>query len=478
MSDGFVTAVPQPTFGPRGVVLPTEDAALAGVQVDINAALGGGINPQLTNPTGQIAVTETAVIGDSWAQLAWFFSQIDPALNSGRGQDAIGRIYFQDRISAQPTVQPCTCVGLNTTPIGVGSQARDPNTGLIWLCTQAGEIGVSGSVTLEFSCGTSGPIAAPASLNIYQQIYGWESVTPSGPAVLGNLVETPTQYELRRQLSVAANAIQILDAIQGTVLALPGVLDCYCLENNLPTVAVVGGVTIGPNSIYVAVLGGSQTAIAAAIYSKKGPGCGYNGNTFTTVPDPNPAYNAPPPQYSVGYTVPTIVAFVVLVTLSNNPGVPSNALALIQQSIINAFNGLDNGPRAKIGSRVLASRYYGGVASLGSWAQIVGIDLGVLGNGASFTGSISGTTLTVSTVAGGTLAAGQIIQDAGVVSMGTLIQSQLPGGTPGGVGTYQVSISQTVTPELMTTTTLVDSTTMNINQVPAVSALNINLILV
>src|SRR5271157_3617347 len=100
MSNGFTTAVPQPFFGPNGIVVPTENAILTGVQTDLNTALGGNINPQLSTPQGQIASTETAIIGDSNAQFAFFCNQVDPALNQGRMQDAIGRIYFMTRIWA------------------------------------------------------------------------------------------------------------------------------------------------------------------------------------------------------------------------------------------------------------------------------------------------------------------------------------------------------------------------------------------
>lgn len=58
---------------------------------------------------------------------------------------------------------------------------------------------------------------------------------------------------------------------------------------------------------------------------------------------------------------------------------------------------------------------------------------------AKFTGSISGTTLTVTNVASGTLAVGQYVQGA---AAGTTITA-LGSGT-GGTGTYTVSISQTV----------------------------------
>lgn len=79
------------------------------------------------------------------------------------------------------------------------------------------------------------------------------------------------------------------------------------------------------------------------------------------------------------------------------------------------------------------------------------ISTGASGNppaGASFTGAISGTTLTVSAVASGTLAVGQPVSGAGVTA-GTVITA-LGTGT-GGVGTYTVSASQTVASEAMTT---------------------------
>ena len=78
---------------------------------------------------------------------------------------------------------------------------------------------------------------------------------------------------------------------------------------------------------------------------------------------------------------------------------------------------------------------------------------GILPNtSVTFTGSISGTTLTVSAVASGTLAVGQLVTGTGVSasppgSSATYITA-LGTGT-GGVGTYTVSISQTVSSTTM-----------------------------
>lgn len=69
---------------------------------------------------------------------------------------------------------------------------------------------------------------------------------------------------------------------------------------------------------------------------------------------------------------------------------------------------------------------------------------------ASFTGSIATTTLTVSAVASGSILPGMLITGTGV-SANTYIVIQLS-GTTGGIGTYQVSVSQTVSSTTLTGT--------------------------
>lgn len=80
----------------------------------------------------------------------------------------------------------------------------------------------------------------------------------------------------------------------------------------------------------------------------------------------------------------------------------------------------------------------------------LGTQGGVVGQGASsFTGAISGTTLTVSAIASGAIQLGQTISGTGVTA-GTTITAFGTGS--GGVGTYTVSASQTVTSETLTGT--------------------------
>ena len=142
--------------------------------------------------------------------------------------------------------------------------------------------------------------------------------------------------------------------------------------------SAVGGVPLAPHSIYVAVSGGNAQAVAEAIWSKKSPGCNYNGNTTKTVQDTgNGLYSPPYPSYAVTFETPVATAVKFAVNLQSNPGVPANATALIKNAIIQSFTGADGGPRARIGAWIFASRFYANIAALGPWALIYSIQLGI-----------------------------------------------------------------------------------------------------
>ena len=471
------TSVPQPTFGDNGFVAPAESAILAGVQADINTAFGGDLNPALETPQGQLASSEAAVIADSYDQFLLLANNVDPAYASGRMQDGIARIYFIERNPAQPTVIQVACIGLTGVNIPVGALVRDVS-GNVYACTEAGTISSLGTVTLSFANQNTGPIAVPATngISIYQAIPGWDTVScVSG--VLGNVVESRADFEYRRQQSVALNSIGSLSSVLGAVLQVPDVLDAYVTENDTASAVTIGGVSIAAHTLYVCVAGGAAQNVAQAIWTKKAPGCGYTGNTTETVYDTNSGYSPPYPSYAVTFETPAAVPIFYAVTIANSTSVPSDALTQIQNAIMLAFSGADGGSRARIGSTIYASRYYAGVASLGAWAQIIAIDIGSQNTSTSvFTGSISGTTLTVSAVTSGTIGVGQNLVGANLMS-GTMITA-LGSGT-GGTGTYTVSPTQTAASgTVYGVIPALNSVTMNINQVPTIAAGNIALTLV
>ena len=91
---------------------------------------------------------------------------------------------------------------------------------------------------------------------------------------------------------------------------------------------------------------------------------------------------------------------------------------------------------------------------------------------ATFTGSISGTTLTVTTASAGRIYIGQVLSGTGVTS-GTTVTAYGTGF--GGAGTYTVSASQTVAPAVITGslafTASISGTTMTVTAAPSVTAI-------
>ena len=438
------TSVPAPTFGPNGFVAPAESAILAGVQADINAAFGGGLNMAPNTPQGQLAASIAAIIGNVYDLFVFYTQQMDPAFSTGRMQDGIARIYFIERDPAQSTVITVACLGGVGVQIPTGSTIVDSSNN-IYTCTSGGTIPASGTIELQFACNTVGPISVPGAdeVTIYQAISGWDAATVVSGTV-GINTETRSAFEQRRAASVAQNSNSSLDSILGAVLAVAGVTDAYATENPTATSVTIGGYTLAPNSVFVSVVGGNPADVARAIWSRKAPGCAMNGNTAYTVYDENPAYSAPFPSYEILFEIPVPLPILYTVTLNANTLIPSNATALIQNALAEAFVGGDGGSTAGIGDLLLATRYIAPIISLGSWAQITALQLGSYNTPqASFTGYIVGSTLTVTTISSGSISTGQIVIDgSGATAPGTQITA-LGTGT-GGVGTYTLNNSQTV----------------------------------
>lgn len=464
----MTTNVPPLIFTSRGFVAPAESDILAGVQADQNVAFGGGLNPALSTPQGQLAQSESSIIGSIYDTFVYMANMFDPNYAEGRWQDGLAAIYFITRKPAVPTVVTATCTGLPGTVIAVGALAQAVD-GNVYVCTSGGTIASGGSVDVEFSCSVPGPISCPAgALNqIYQAIYGWDAVTNNTDGVVGQDTETRDAFEARRFQSVAQNSIGALPSVLGSVLSVEDILDAYVTENPTGAPVATGGVTIPAHCLYVAALGGTDDDVANAIWTKKAPGCDTFGSTSITVYDKN--YNTPYPAYTINFQRPTPLTILFAVALASNAGVPSDARDQVQAAVLSAFSGGDGGIRARIGDDIFASRYYAPVAALGSWVQIRSISLGCQNNSSSqFTASISGTTLTVSATASGAVAINQYVVDAsGLVAPGTRI-------TAGSGTTWTVSVSQTVASETMFGCVINrDDVTAQINQAPTLSEDNI-----
>ncbi|MFT8720683.1 baseplate J/gp47 family protein [Acetobacter sp.] len=358
---------------------PAEADILSGALDDINAALGGGANTDLSTPQGQLAMSFTAALGDALDQILAVINGVDPARASGRLQDAVGQLYFISRKGATATVVSVVCSGASGTVIPAGTRIQD-QSGYYYVADGEISIGASGSATGTFSCAALGAVVCPPNtVSIYQAIPGLTSVSNPTAGIIGSEEETRQQFEARRTASVEKNSVGSNEAIYGEVIGVSGVTDAYVTDNSADTALSIGGVSVAAHSLFVCVSGGTDDDVARSILRKKPPGCGYTGTTTVSISDDQSGYNVAP-TYSVQFTRPTVIPIYFSITLKNSSLVPSSAVASCIEAITSVFNGDYDGQKERIGGTVFASRYYCAVAAIGSWVKIVDIYVGTSAN--------------------------------------------------------------------------------------------------
>lgn len=193
--------------------------------------------------------------------------------------------------------------------------------------------------------------------------------------------ETAAAFETRRAATVEGNSVGVNSAIMTALLNIPGITDAYVVDNPQTTMQTLGGINVSPNTVYCSVYSPTldftnaalQRQIAGAILSKKPPGSGTGGATYVNVQDTSAIYNGNGPVYGIRYDSCFASDTYFDVTIKNSTLVPSNALTLIQNAIIASFTGANGDPRITIGSYIRAGRFYGTVAQLGAWAEVVSI---------------------------------------------------------------------------------------------------------
>lgn len=370
--------VPALQITPEGVVVPDAVTIRTAVLADENIAFGGDLDVTTpSTPQAHLADQLTANIQDSNAAITYMVSQVDPATTEGRMQDGIARIYFLERKGATSSVVQALCTGQPGSPQPASILAEDDD-GNLWQSDGAFTFPSGGTVSVQFSCLTTGPVqlGIGSLTRIAQASPGWDAVTNLTAATIGSVVESRAEFELRRKLSVEKNAHGTPGAIRSAVFDVEGVIDVFVYDNFTNSTILYGATNypIPAHSIYVGVVGGSAEDIARAIESKKDVGCGMTGNTTVVLPDIN--YSYPQPTYNYQFNIPDFLPVKFLVSIANSSSLPANISQLATQAVIDTMSGANGSQRARMGGEIFASSYYGPISSISQAVQIIGIKVG------------------------------------------------------------------------------------------------------
>lgn len=347
------------------------------------------LNTEPETPAGQLIDSQTAAIVDKDNEVLFLGNQFNPLTASGVWQDALGKIYFLTRKTAQASEAVCQCNGLAGTVITQGARIKSSADGSEWACMEAVTIPATGSAQARFQAQTPGPLVALANTltEIVTVTPGWDSVTNPAAAVVGRDSESQLEFEKRRYNSVAANARGSVAALYGAIANLPDVLDVVVLENVGNDPIASWGVTIPGHSVWIAVTGGTDSEIAETIYRKKDAGCGTAGNTQIGYQD---AELPGMPIYTYRIERPAPLAFAVRVTLRLTPTTPQDIEQKIKDAVLADFNGAGPHDNLRVGTaqEVYASRFY--CAVIGAGVQnLVSIELAAPATGGTWGPSVT-----------------------------------------------------------------------------------------
>jgi hypothetical protein len=364
----ITTNMPPTVFDGNGVTFQQPDTLLAGACLDIQAAFNNQLNldstdsSTLVTPQGQIASTQTAVRLEKDANVAFIANQFNPNTCSGIWQDALGLFFYnQIRLPALPTIVSVTCMGLSGAIIPAGAVVSDVS-GNLYASSQAGTIGIGGTVDIDFACTVTGPISCPAGAitSIYNNggAIGWDTATNASDGILGQDVETPQAFEARRQLSIGIYGHSMVSSIVGNIYrTVDGIEMVYAMDNDTDAPVTVLGVTMPAHSVYVAAVGGTDLAVATAIFNKKSGGCAYVGNTSVTVQDTD-NYNTPYPSSTVKFTRPAALPVYFAIEAINDSTLPATRDALVKNAILAQFAGENGNAKAQTGTLIHAGQYF------------------------------------------------------------------------------------------------------------------------
>ncbi len=266
----------------------------------------------------------------SLCQLA--YNARSPLTAIGVDLDSIVKLNGIARLSASASTAVLTLTGTAGTVINNGI-VSDVN-GILWALPSSVTIGTGGTISVTATCQQSGVVsAAPNTITIPVGGFtaGWTGVTNPSAAILGTPVESDSQLRARQSISTALPSSTRLAGTQAEIEAVSGVTRTNVLENQTSATDGYGNES---HSLTCVVEGGTDLAVATAIFTNRGIGCNTLGATATTmtevpVTDPNSGNVT-----TIGFIRPTYIPIYINLTVN---ALTSAFTTATQTAIINAL---------------------------------------------------------------------------------------------------------------------------------------------
>jgi uncharacterized phage protein gp47/JayE len=283
MTTGFTSA---------GYAATTTDEEVENLNTLVLANVRGDLNLDPTQPIGQVI----AAFAERLATLTELGATVFNMLNPGAAEDqflrnlcALTGTHAQTATYSTVTASLVLTAGTTVHAGATASVINQPSN--VWVLTADVTNSSGGTATLSatFRSQTPGVFVANAGTLtvIGTPSTGWLSVTNPGASVNGLAADTNTTLRNKREAELAGQGSGNLASIVAGVLEVPGVISAYGFENTtiLPDSNGLPGKAFRIVVWDGAGLSAANSALASAIWTRKGSGVQAYGGTLVTITD-------------------------------------------------------------------------------------------------------------------------------------------------------------------------------------------------
>ncbi len=332
-----------PSVGPAGLSIPGYQSIVNNIVAAYQGIYGSTVYLGNDSSDFQWISVLALMIADTDAAIQLSYNNVSPATAIGAGLSNVVAVNGITRLGA--SFSNCLVIPSGTPGTVInGGVVADVN-GNLWNLPTSVTIGAGGTVTVSATAQQSGPVNALA--NQITTIFsgttaGWISVTNgSNVATLGRAAETDSQLRARQAISTELPSETLLTGTIAAIAATAGVTRYNVLENNTSVTDAFGN---PPHSVSAVVEGGTQVAVATAIYNNRGigvftnPGTGSNAVTID-ITDPQSGVVT-----QIGFQQPPLYVPIYVIVNAHllNGGTPAT-LAAMQTALITYLNALQIG---------------------------------------------------------------------------------------------------------------------------------------
>lgn len=302
------------TVTPNGVITIDTSDVRSDFETAYKEALGADLNLDSSTPQGQMIINDTATVVVAQQEVVNIANNCSVYYATGHALDVAASFWGYYRKKATGTVVVVKVSGTQNTVVPAGTLATDGTYEYELLNNIT--IGALGYVYGQFQCTTPGPIECPtgALTDLVEPVAGVSGIENQSNGIVGYNAESDNAFRTRitaNWFNIRARAI--LGAIVDNVAQIQGVLSCVGMENPTGSSVTKNGVTMPAHSIYLAIVGGENEAIARVIAQQKTLGAATVGTDVVSYRDEELGY-----EYSYNIQRPTPVNLTVKVQYSAN----------------------------------------------------------------------------------------------------------------------------------------------------------------